>query len=92
MRVMSFLRAVVLASMAGAAGCALPPATPKPAQPPAVASDGDVQCRIERPTGSNLGVEVCTTKAQRDATRADTQQVQEELGNTQAGCARAHAC
>jgi len=81
----------VLALTAGVSGCATVP-TPQAAHLPTAASGEEVRCRIERPTGSNLGAQVCTTKAQRDATKADTQSVQQELGKTQAGPCTAPGC
>jgi hypothetical protein len=73
--------------ISGASGCATAPSAPKPAATN-VRTSADVQCRMERPTGSMLGVKVCTTKAQRDAMKANTDALQQDLGKTQAGSCR----
>ena len=76
---------VILCVIGGECSCATTTA-PRPGPAPAIAANGtDVQCRTERPTGSNLGIEVCTTKAQREAIKASTQAVKQDLGKTQAG-------
>jgi hypothetical protein len=84
---------VILILSAGVSGCATAPLEPKSAHESVIAvNGGDIQCRTERPTGSNLGVQVCTTKAQRDAVKANTQTFREELGRTQAGPCTAPGC
>jgi Tfp pilus assembly protein PilV len=69
-----------------AAGCAAIPPAKKSAQTTTLAASGaDLQCHMERPTGSLLGVRVCTTKAQRNEIKANTRSVQQQLGRTQGG-------
>ena len=84
---------VILCLIASVSSCVAAPPGPKLAPASAAAANGgDIQCRTERPTGSNLGVSVCTTKAQRDATKLNTQAIQQELGKTQAGPCTAPGC
>jgi hypothetical protein len=83
----------ILCLTAGAIGCAVAPSTPERAHSSTVtANRGDLQCQMERPTGSLLDVQVCTNKAQRDAIKANTQAVQQDLGQTKAGACRGPAC
>jgi hypothetical protein len=87
----------ILGLIAGASGCAATAPARKPAQGATLAASGqDLQCHLERPTGSLLSVQVCTTQAQRDAIKANTRSLQQELGSvkggscpaTNAGCSR----
>ena len=71
--------------------CSTPP--PKKvevaAQPAAVAGT-DIQCHIERPTGSLIGAQVCTTAEQRAAMRRSAQGMQDAINKIQ-GTSCAHS-
>ena len=93
------LHAVIVWVVAGVAGCAAAAHAPKPALPTPTAqrtvarSDAQgLQCRMERPTGSLLSVQSCTTRAQREAIKAATEGIQQELRNTQGGACHSPEC
>lgn len=85
--------------IAGVAGCAAVPPAPKPypatQTPQGTVAQSDaqgLQCRMERPTGSLLSLKSCTTKAQRDAIKAATEGIQQELRSTQGGACHSPEC
>lgn len=78
-------RTAIVCLIAGATGCITGVPVAKPTHNSNVAGRGDLQCRVERPTGSLLDVRICTTQAQRDRIKANTQAVKQDLGNVQVG-------
>ena len=60
------------------AGCAAT-SPARPAGAPVAVSGSDVQCTMEKPTGSMLPVRVCTTKAQRDQIDATARDARDQM-------------
>lgn len=46
-----------------------------------VALDKDIQCKLQRVTGSNIAVRVCTTKLQRDQADESARELRATLSN-----------
>jgi len=82
---------VILCVAAGAIGCVTVPAPKVSAGAPA-SKAADLQCHMERPTGSLLGVKTCTTQAQREGIKSSTEALQQELRNVPAGPCQPPAC
>ncbi len=63
---------VLVAALLAMSACSTTPA-------PATAAAAGVECHSEKQTGSSFPVRVCTTQAQRDAQRDDTQEMRDKM-------------